>query len=102
MSIDINSPLWTAQDAGNIAPIPDGLPTGTEASKLYPLIWAMRGAEKRLYNNDHATVTATLLPTNPLVYVLNYEEEPLVNEGKSFTFNVDTANAAGAIRIMIN
>lgn len=102
MSIDINSPLWTPQDAGNIAPIPDGLPSGTVATKLYPLIWAERGAIKREYLTLNPTATATKLSTNPLVYVLNYPEKPTINDGKRFSFWIDSNNVAGAIRLMIN
>ncbi|QTG15711.1 hypothetical protein G6M86_20935 [Agrobacterium tumefaciens] len=102
MSIDISDPLWTPNDAGNVAPVPDGMPTGTESNKLYDIIRAERGAMKRLYDNDHATTTATLLPTNPLVYVLNYEIPPTINDGVSFKFWAASPNSAGAFRIIIN
>ncbi|WP_142627618.1 hypothetical protein [Rhizobium sp. P007] len=95
---DIISSTWTQLDEGNTSPVPDGLPAGTEPTKLYPFIRADRGATKREFVNSNPVYTSTGTAT---AYALMYDQAPLVAKGKSFAFWPHIANT-GAATININ
>lgn len=100
---DISSNTWKELDADNTSNPPTGLPLGTDANKLYPVVHAIMGATKRDYTQSNPVYTSTGTAA-ARVYNLNFSggiESP-APMGKTIRFNPNFTNVAGIHSLNIN
>ena len=89
---DYSASTWKQIDAENTAPAPNGLPEGSEPSKIYDITWTQMGAAKREHDYTHPTVASSGTST---AYVLTYEEY-LGYDDKVHSFWAHTENTGPA------
>ncbi|CVI61000.1 hypothetical protein CFBP4996_15385 [Agrobacterium leguminum] len=100
---DISENTWKELDADNTSNPPAGLPPGTDANKMYPVVHAMMGATKREYTQSNPVYTSTGTAESR-VYNLTFTGgiQTPAPIGKTIKFNPNFSNVAGVHSLNIN
>lgn len=96
---DLSANNWNEQDAANDAAAPNGLPAGSLANTLYPVIKDTRGAMKRFWNRVNAFYTTT---GNANALAITFAQAPVSYvKGERYAFFPNATNT-GAMTLSFN